>query len=132
MTLQLAQYDYGSSSGGGAAFAIIGLVFAAVGILMIVAFWRLFQKAGYPGWAAIIPVYSNLVLTWIAGKPWWWLLLSLIPIVNIVIGIIISVEIARRFGKTSGFAVGLIFLPFIFFPILAFGDAKYQPEGAAA
>ena len=56
---------------------------------------------------------------------WWWLLLMFVPVVNVVIGIIVLLDLAKVFGKSSGFGVGLIFLAFIFIPILAFGDAQY-------
>jgi hypothetical protein len=88
--------------------------------------WRIFVKAGKPGWAAIIPIYNILVELEILGRPWWWLLLMLIPLVNVVIGIILIFDMAKVFGKGTGFGFGLLFLSFIFIPILAFGDAKYQ------
>lgn len=109
-------------SGGAAAW----IIYVAVIVFMIVAIWRVFEKAGQPGWAAIIPIYNIYVLIKVAGQPGWWLILYFIPLVNIVIEIIVQVGVAEKFGKGGGFAVGLIFLPFIFYPILAFGEAKYQ------
>lgn len=88
--------------------------------------WRIFEKARKPGWGAIIPIYSYLAWLEIIGRPWWWLLLLLIPIVEIVIGIIMVFETATVFGKSTAFGVGLLFLPVIFVPILALGDAAYQ------
>lgn len=102
-------------------------IFALIGLFMIISFWKLFEKAGKPGWAAIIPIYNTLVLLEIAGKPWWWLLLFLIPIVNIVFGIMMWNGVSINFGKDSGFTVGIILLPYIFIPILAFGKATYRP-----
>jgi Na+/melibiose symporter-like transporter len=99
---------------------------------MIVAGWKVFTKAGQPGWASIIPFYNVYVMLTIVGKPGWWLLLFFIPIVNLVIGIIVTLELAKRFGKSGGFAVGLILLPFIFYLILAFGSATYTPAPASA
>jgi len=96
-------------------------------VFYIWVMWRIFEKAGRPGWAAIIPIYNSIVKLQIAGKPVWWFFLYLIPLVNIVIAIIVTVAFARVFGKGGWFAVGLIFLSFIFYPILAFGDAQYQP-----
>ncbi|MBN2357705.1 signal peptidase I [candidate division KSB1 bacterium] len=93
--------------------------------------WKIFVKAGKPGWAVIIPFYNIYVLLEIVGRPGWWLILFLIPFVNIIIGIIIYVDLAKAFGKGTGFALGLIFLGFIFFPILAFGSAKYVGPVAA-
>jgi hypothetical protein len=67
----------------------------------------------------------------IAGKPLWWILLLLIPFVGIVIAIIVTIEVAKNFGKGTGFGLGLAFLGFIFYPILGFGDAKYQPSSSS-
>jgi hypothetical protein len=107
---------------------IVGFVLAVV---VMAAMWRVFAKAGQPGWAAIVPIYSTVVLLQIVGRPLWWLILFFIPVVNIVIGIVVCADLARSFGKGPGFAVGLLLLSFIFFPILAFGDARYLgPAGA--
>lgn len=100
-----------------------------LGIFLIVAQWIVYQKAGKPGWACIIPIYNFIVLLEIVGKPWWWLLLMLIPVVNIVLVIIVYHNLSLSFGKTAGFTVGLVLLSFIFFPILAFGEAKYIGPG---
>lgn len=100
-------------------------------VLSIVACWKVFTKAGKPGWASIIPIYNIYVLMTIIGKPGWWLLLFFIPLVNLVISIIVMIELAKCFGKGGGFAVGLILLPFIFMLILAFGSAKYVPPAPA-
>jgi hypothetical protein len=96
-------------------------------LLIVIGMWKVFTKAGKPGWAAIIPIYNMIVLLEIAGKPIWWFILMLIPFVNIVVLIIVLIALARNFGKGVGFAIGLLLLPFIFYPILGFGDAKYQP-----
>jgi len=112
------------NGGGGSIFgALISLAFV---VLMIVSVWKVFTKAGQPGWACIIPFYNVYIMLKIAGKPGWWLVLFFIPIVNIVIGIIALIGFANNFGKGGGFAVGLLFLPFIFYPILAFGAATYK------
>lgn len=108
--------------------AIVSLIQLAIFVVIIVGMWKVFVKAGHPGWASLIPFYNLYILTQIAGRPWWWLLLFLIPLVNIVIAIILSIDIARKFGKGVGFAIGMVFLGFIFYPILGFGDAKYSPE----
>lgn len=92
---------------------------------MIVGMWKLFEKAGQPGWASIIPIYNFIVMLQIVNKPLWWIILMFIPIVNFIVMILINIEMAKAFGQSTAFAVGLIFLPFIFFPILGFGDAKY-------
>jgi len=103
---------------------VVWICYFAVIILWIAGMWKVFSKAGQPGWAAIIPIYQLIVLCQVAGRPIWWFLLLLIcfPIFYIII----CIDIAKRFGKGGGFAVGLIFLPFIFFPMLGFGSAQYQ------
>lgn len=106
--------------------AIGSLIYLAIVIGVIAGIWKTFVKAGKPGWAAIIPIYNLIVLLEIAKKPIWWFLLMLIPIVNFIIAIIVMIEVAKAFGKGTGFGLGLAFLGFIFFPILGFGDAEYQ------
>jgi uncharacterized membrane protein YoaK (UPF0700 family) len=101
------------------------VIYLAIVVLMIVAMWKVFTKAGEPGWACIIPIYSTIVMLKIVGKPWWWLLLFLIPLVGLVWAVWMVNMLSKSFGKSEGFTVGLIFLPFIFIPILGFGDAKY-------
>ena len=104
---------------------------AVIGILVIVAEWMIYTKAGKPGWAVIIPIYNIIILLEIIGKPWWWLLLLFIPGVNIVFGIWMVNLLSKSFGKDEGFTVGLILLGFIFYPILGFGESKYiGPAGA--
>jgi len=99
-------------------------------VFYIAAMWKVYTKAGQPGWAAIIPIYNLVVLAQIAGKPVWWVLLMLIPIVNIVVAIMIWHGVSTNFGKGVGFTLGLIFLGFIFIPILAWGDAQYLGPNA--
>jgi len=109
-------------------------VVLAIAVLLIVCQWMIYTKAGKPGWASIIPIYNIVVLLEIVKKPIWWLVLLMIPLVNVVIAILIMIELAKVFGKDGGFTVGLILLPYVFYPILAFGDAKYigdEPEVAA-
>ena len=106
------------------------LIAGLLAVVMIAAMWKVFTKAGKPGWAAIIPIYNAIVLLNIAGKPTWWVVLFFIPIVSFVMLILTYVGLAERFGKGGGFAVGLVFLGIIFFPILGFGDAQYR--GAVA
>ena len=113
---------------GGLCGGLIGLAF---GIFMLVAMWKIFTKAGKPGWAAIIPFYNIWVMLEMVGRPGWWLLLMLIPLVNVVIGIMVMFDLAKSFGKQGGFAIGLILLPYIFFPILGFGKAQYVGPAAA-
>ncbi len=102
------------------------VLYILLGLLTIVSLWITVQKAGGPGWSQIIPIYNLIVLLQIAGKPVWWILLILfIPIVNLIFYIMMLHGISTCFGKSAVFTVGLFFLPFVFFPILAFGEAKY-------
>jgi hypothetical protein len=94
-------------------------------ILTIAAMWRIFDKAGKPGWAAIVPIYNLVVAIQTVGRPTWWIVLFLLPIVNLIAIIIVNIDLAKSFGKSGGYAVGLILLPFIFMPMLAFSDATY-------
>jgi hypothetical protein len=125
-------YNTTSTGGGGAAFVwAFVIIYLVVLFLLIVAAWQVFTKAGKPGWACLIPIYNLYVLLKIVGRPGWWLLLYLIPIVNVIIYVIVDVELANSFGKGAGFAIGLILLPYIFIPILGFGSATYLgPNGA--
>jgi len=130
----LAQATTNNSSGnavGALAVLVMMVVLFALAIFLIAALWKVFVKAGEPGWAAIVPLYNTYVLVKIAGRPWWWLLLLFIPVVSLIIGIILSVDLAKSFGKGVGFAIGLILVPFIFVPILGFGSAQYQGPAAA-
>ena len=99
-------------------------------LLIVIGMWKVFVKAGKPGWAAIVPIYNMIVLLEVAGKPLWWFILLLIPFVNIIVAIIVLIALARNFGKGIGFVLGLLILPFVFWPILGFGDARYQPVAA--
>ena len=108
------------------AFAIIWL---AIAVLLIAAMWKIFTKAGKPGWASIIPIYNLVVLLEITGKPTWWIILFIIPIVNIVFLIMMYHSLSLSFGKDTGFTVGLVLLRVVFLPILAFGDATYIGPG---
>lgn len=109
----------------------IMVVYLALVVLAVISMWKIFTKAGEPGWAAIVPIYNFIVLLKIAGKPAWWIVLMLIPFVNIVIAIMVCISLAHNFGKSTGFGIGLAFLGVIFGPMLAFGDARYQPQPSA-
>jgi hypothetical protein len=109
---------------------LFGIVMLAVFAVMIASMWKVFVKAGQPGWAALVPVYNLIVLLKITGKPLWWLAMFCIPFANFVVIVMIMINLAKSFGKGTGFGVGLLFLGVVFFPILAFGDAQYQgPAG---
>ncbi len=95
-------------------------------VAIVAGFWKVFVKAGKPGWAAIIPIYNIIVLLEIAGKPLWWIILFFIPFVSLVALVLVGLAIARSFGKSDAFGIGLGLLAFIFYPILGFGEAQYQ------
>lgn len=106
-------------------YLLLVLIELALLVVICAGFWKMFEKAGQPGWAAIIPVYNIYVMCKIGGKPGWWLLLLLIPFVNLVFSIWIANMISKSFGKDEGFTVGLVLLGVIFYPILGFGSATY-------
>ncbi|MEE1946124.1 DUF5684 domain-containing protein [Pedobacter sp. KR3-3] len=129
--------DYSSeySSAGASIFAgiflTIWLISLVLGIISIAGMWKTFEKAGKPGWAAIIPIYNIYVMIEIVGKPSIWLLWCILPCVNFVFCIWLLNLMSKSYGKSEGFTVGLFFLGFIFWPILGFGDAKYLGPSAA-
>src|SRR4030095_12401751 len=94
------------------------------------AMWKVFTKAGQPGWASLIPIYNLYIWCKIVGRPGWWIILLLIPFVNIIVGIILCIDMAKSFGKGVGFGIGLALLGIIFWPILGFGSAQYQGSAA--
>ena len=106
-------------------FAFFFLLYIGIIALMIISMWKIFVKANQPGWAAIVPFYNYYVMIEIAKKPTWWFGMMFVPLANIVFIIMIINGLVKNFGKSEGFTVGVIFLPYVFFPILAFGDAKY-------
>ena len=112
-----------------AAAGILIIIYLAVVIFYLAATWRIYTKAGQPGWAAIIPIYNIIVLLKIAEMPVWYILFLLIPFVNIIFGIILWVEILKRFGKPGWHVILILFFGFIYIPVLAFGSAQYKKEG---
>ena len=118
-------YGVSTTSGLTGAIAAMGLFFwllsMALGVLMIVSLWKIFKKAGKPGWASIVPIYNIYIMCEIAEKEWWYVLLSCVPFVNIYAIIVLCNGMAKKFGKSGGFVVGMILLPVVFFPMLAFG-----------
>ena len=118
-------YGVSTSSGLTGAIAAMGLFFwilsMALGILKIVSLWKIFKKAGKPGWASIVPIYNIYIMCEIAEKEWWYILLLCVPFVNIYVMIVLYNGMAKKFGKGGGFVVGMILLPVVFFPMLAFG-----------
>lgn len=98
----------------------------AVTVVILVGMWKVYVKAGKPGWACIVPFYNSYCLFDMTFGNGWLFLLTFVPCVNFVMMILVYVKLAKAFGKGGGFAVGLIFLPFIFIPMLGFGDAQYM------
>jgi hypothetical protein len=123
-----------SSTGDAGAGGVVGMVlWLVVTVAMIVAIWKLFVKAGQPGWASIIPIYNTIVLLRITGRSGWWFLGLLVPFLNFFVIIRLFFDLARVFGRGIGFGFGLLFLFPIFLLILAFGDAEYLgPNGSRA
>ena len=114
----------------GGVYGICALLFA---VLIIAGMWRTFVKAGRPGWAAIIPIYNIYVLLQIVGRPGWWLILFFIPFVNIVIALLVSIDLAKSFGKSAAWGIVLLFIfNAIGYLLLGFSDAQYKGPAAAS
>ncbi len=110
-------------------FVFITIIFSLIlAAFYVYCAWRIFEKAGKPGWASLIPIFNTLIQLEIVQRPLWWVLLMLIPGINLVITVIILFDLAKVFGKDNGFAFGLLFLAPIFVPILALGNAVYTPR----
>ena len=121
-----------SSSILGPIFVVYLIVLSIISIAYLVASWKIFVKAGRPGWAVLIPIYNLVVYLQIIGRPAWWLLLLFVPVVNFAISIMLSLDLARVFNKTPVFGIiALWFLPVGYF-ILGFGSAKYTKPGSAS
>jgi len=121
--------DFGGTAAAGGLFAIGGammLFFLAIMVVFIIAGWKVFTKAGQPGWAVIIPIYNLYIILTMVGRPAWWILLMLIPFVNIVISLIVMIDLAKSFGQSPVFGVVLLWLlGAIGWLVLGFGSAKY-------
>jgi hypothetical protein len=105
-------------------------IYLIIVVAIIAAWWMIFVKAGEAGWKSIIPIWNVLIILKIVGREWWWILLMLIPIVNLFVWIVVSLDLAKSFGRGTGFGIGLAFLAPIFALILGFGSDTYR--GAAA
>lgn len=114
--------------------AIVWIIYLAIIAIVIAGAWKMFVKAGQPGWAAIIPIYNVIVGLQIVRRPVWWIVLFFIPFVNIVMGIIIAIDLAKAFGRSPAFGVIMLWLlGIIGIPMLGFGSATYRaPDRAPA
>ncbi len=128
-SIQVPPFSMETIPGGGLILALSVYFIIAFNLFLIASAWILFVKADQPGWACLLPIYNIIVLLQMAGKPWWWLILYMIPGVSIIISILHMIALAEAFGKGAGYGIGLVFLGFIFLPILAFGDAEYSGGG---
>ncbi len=119
--------NYDPYSGGiMAAMGAFAFVYFLILIIIVAGLWKVFEKAGKPGWAAIIPIYNLIILLEIVGKPTWWIILMLIPFVNFIIAIILYHQLSLSFGQGVGMTIMLIILPFVALPMLGFGSATYK------
>lgn len=121
------QTDFDSGLSGGYGFVMF--LYLVVFVVVIIGMWKTFEKAGKPGWAAIIPIYNCIVLLEIVGKPLWWIILLIIPIVNLIIAIMLTHQLSLSYGQGVGMTLLLIVLPFIGWPMLGFGPARYLGPG---
>ena len=116
--------------------SVAGLLCLGVGLLLVIAviagMWQIFEKAGEAGWKAIIPIYNIWVMLEIVGRPGWWVILYFIPVVGFVVWVIMMIDLAKSFDHGIGFALGLMFLPVIFVPLLGFSDMQYYGPAAKA
>lgn len=120
-----------NSGGGAAAGGIVGLLIVlAILVFYAAALWRIFSKAGKPGILAFIPIVNTFILLDIVGRPLWWFILYLIPFVDIVAAIIVLNDLSKSYGHGAGFTLGLIFLSFIFIPVLGYGGSRYVGPAA--
>ena len=121
-----------SDTGAGLMGGGMMLFLLAVSIIIVAGFWKVFTKAGQPGWAAIIPIYNVYIMLKIIGRPAWWLILMLIPLVNIVVAVVVAIDMAKSFGQSAAFGVVMLFLlSGIGYLVLGFGSAKYVGPAAA-
>ena len=111
---------------------VVWIIYLVILVLIVAAWWQIFVKAGEDGWKAIIPIYNIIVLLKIVGREWWWILLMLIPLVGFIVWILVSLDLAKSFGRGTGFAIGLILLAPIFSLILGFGSDTYRGPAAKA
>lgn len=130
----LLQDDYAAAAGGAAILGmglVMMLVMLAVCAIFIAGTWKVFVKAGQPGWAALVPVYNGTVLLQMVGRPVWWIVLLCVPFVNVAVFLIVLVDLAKSFGQGATYVV-LFLLGGIGFLTLGFGSSRYVGPAAAA
>ena len=130
----MENYDPNSVSQFAGLMAVLSVLFIPlfiVWLIVIIGQWKVYTKAGKPGWACIIPIYNIIVMLEIVGKPIWWIFLFLIPCVNIIFAIWTLNLLSKSFGQSEGFTIGLLLLGFIFWPILGFGNYQYLGPSAS-
>lgn len=120
----LAQTTANSSDAAGGSI-VASLVWLAITVVLVVALWKIFVKAGHPGWASLIPIYNTIVMLRITGHSGWWILGMVVPLLNFFVIIRLVFNLAAVFGRGLGFGFGLLFLSPIFVSILAFGNSRY-------
>lgn len=106
--------------------SVILLICFAIIAVVIVGMWKVFEKADEPGWAPFIPLYNTWVMIRISNNPWWFFVLMFVPLIQLYPSIKVQYDIGKQFGQGVGFGIGLILFPFIFYPILGFGDYQYE------
>ena len=124
--VMLAQETVEAPSIDGLAIAIICALVAISVVLTLVGGWRIFQKAGEPGWASLIPLYNLFVVLRIVGAPGWWAVLFLVPAVNFIMSLIVTWRLARAFGQGVVGCLALALLPVVMIPVLGCGSARYR------
>lgn len=129
--LQRDDYEYDTGPAGILAGGVLIVFYLIVIIIILASYWKIFVKAGRPGWEGIIPIYNWFKLMEIIGRPVWWVILLLIPCVNIIVLVIVSIDLAKSFGKEMVWGIGIFLIPIIFLPMLAFGDAQYKGPSAS-
>jgi hypothetical protein len=125
-------YSVEYSSGLSGMSPVMIIIWVIVMLFLIASEWKIFTKAGKPGWAILIPIYNIIVFLQIVGRPVWWIILLLIPVVNFIILIILVNDLSKSFGKGVGYTLGLLFLGIIFVPLLGFGSAEYVGPGGSS
>ncbi len=126
----MEHYDSTSAAAMTAMFSMLFVPILVISVVMLISHWKIFEKAGKPGWAAIIPIYNIIVLLEIIGKPVWWVFLILFPCTSIIFAVWATNLLSKSFGQREGFTIGLLLLGVVFYPVLAFGNYKYLGPSA--